>query len=103
VCMAHPEYLAPSATIVTVNELKWEIRWVVHLLNYIPERRGQAFDVIEDVLPVRGIEVSIRVPAPVRRVTAVPQGRELAFSHGDGYVRFTVPKLEGHQMACVQF
>ena len=94
---------APSTAVVTVNEQKREGRWVVHLLHYVPERRGQAFDVIEDVLPVHGIEVSVRVPGRVRRVATVPQGRKLRFSGGGGRVLFTVPRLDGHQMVCLEF
>ena len=94
---------APTTTLVTLNEQKQEGRWIVHLLHYIPERRGQAFDVIEDVLPVHGIGVSVLSPRRVRRVTAVPQGRKLRFSSSSGRVQFTVPQLQGHQMICLEF
>jgi hypothetical protein len=94
---------APSTALVTVNEQKQQRRWIVHLLHYIPERRGQAFDVIEDVIPVYGIEVSIRVPDRVRRVTAVPQGQKIRFSTGEGRIHFTVPRLNGHQMISLEF
>lgn len=94
---------APSAALVTVNEQKQERRWIVHLLHYVPERRGQAFDVIEDVIPVYGIEVSIRVPDRVRWATVVPQGQRVKFSRRDGRVHFAVPRLDGHQMICLEF
>jgi hypothetical protein len=45
---------------------------VLHLLHYIPERRGRAFDVIEDVISVHDGHVSVRAPRPVRAVTLMP-------------------------------
>jgi hypothetical protein len=86
-----------------LNEQKQEDRWIVHLLHYVPERRGQAFDIIEDIIPVDGVAVSVRVPREVRRVTLVPQGKELGFTRDGGRVHFVVPRLEGHQMVMLQF
>jgi hypothetical protein len=70
----------------------------VHLLHYIPERRGQAFDVIEDVIPVHNIEVTARVGRPVRSVKLVPSGEVLEFVSEAGAVKFTVPTINGHAM-----
>ena len=91
---------APSSTIATVNEQRpgGKRRWVVHLLHYVPERRGTAFDVIEDVLPVHDVKVSVRVPKKVRSVERVPDGGALDFQVAGGRVEFVLPKLEGHQM-----
>jgi len=89
---------APTTTIATVNEQSSENRWVVHLLNYIPERRGQDFDIIEDVIPIFDIKVSVKAPGSVKEVTCVPQNETLEFQQKDGYVQFILPKLEGHQM-----
>jgi hypothetical protein len=71
---------------------------VLHLLHYVPERRCEAFDVIEDVLPIYEIPVSIRVDGEVERVRCVPDGETLDFTVEDGRVRFVVPAVEGHQM-----
>ena len=88
----------PSSVLTAVNEQAVENRWVVHLLHYVPERRGQDFDVIEDVLPLYDVGVSLRLPGPVAGVHCVPGGEPLAFKEAMGRISFTVPKLEGHQM-----
>ena len=88
----------PSSVLTAVNEQADENRWVVHLLHYVPERRGQDFDVIEDVLPLYDIGVSLRLPGPVAGVRCVPGGETLAFKEAMGRLSFAVPKLEGHQM-----
>jgi len=51
-----PEPLArhdgPSTVRLSLTEQAGHDRWIVHLLHYIPERRGEDFDVIEDVIPL---------------------------------------------------
>ncbi len=93
---------APSSTIVALNEQPQERRWVAHLLHYIPERRGTALDVIEDVIPVADVKLRVRTGRAVRRVTCVPQGRALEFRQEGAYTAFTLPKLEGHQMIAIE-
>ena len=88
----------PSSLLTALNEQPAESRWVVHLLHYVPERRGQDFDVIEDVLPLHGVAVSLRTPSPASAVRCVPDGQALPFSEQNGRLNFTLPKLEGHQI-----
>ena len=88
----------PSGLVATVNEQAEERRWVVHLLHYIPERRGQEFDVLEDVLPLYDVAVSLRTPGAVASVRCVPEGETIGYTEEGGRLNFTLPKLEGHQM-----
>jgi hypothetical protein len=89
---------APSSTIAALNQQAAEKRLVLHLLHYIPERRGTAFDVIEDVIPVADVRVRVRTGAAARRVLSVPQGQSIDFRQEGAYVAFVLPKLVGHQM-----
>jgi hypothetical protein len=97
------EVKAPSSVAAALNEQPAENRWVVHLLHYIPERRGQAFDVIEDVIPVAGVEVRVKTPRSVRRAALVPEGRALDVRTEQGYTVFRLPVLDGHQMIALEF
>ncbi|MCS6968987.1 MAG: beta-galactosidase trimerization domain-containing protein [Cytophagales bacterium] len=89
---------APTATIAALNEQKAQNRYVLHLLHYVPERRGNDFDIIEDVLPVNNLTVSLRLPRLPKQITTVPQGQKLSFRQQNGRVVFTLPILKGHQM-----
>ncbi|MGC9468456.1 MAG: alpha-amylase family protein [Anaerolineae bacterium] len=89
---------APTATIAALNQQPREGRLILHLLHYVPERRGEAFDIVEDVVPLADVSVSIRVDAPAKAVTMVPQGHALDFEVREGRVAFTMPKVVGHQM-----
>jgi len=92
---------APTSTLATVNEQPAQQRQILHLLHYIPERRGAAFDVIEDVIPLHEVGVSVRVPGKVASVTCVPGGAELEFREEGERICFVLPKLEGYQVICL--
>lgn len=94
---------APSSTIAALNQQNAENRWVLHLLHYIPERRGTDFDVIEDVIPIADVRVRVRTEKAVKRVVRAPQGDPLEHRQEGMYTAFTLPRLEGHQMIAVEF
>jgi hypothetical protein len=93
---------APSSTLVALNEQAFASRLVLHLLHYIPERRGQAFDVIEDVIPIFDVETSVRVESVVKAVRLAPQGTVIPHRMEGGRVTFTVPRVDGHQMISIE-
>jgi hypothetical protein len=93
----------PTTLQATVLEQRQERRTVVHLLHYVPERRGQEFDVIEDVIPVTDITISLRADRPVREARLVPEGRSLRVSADrTGRTMVVVPRVVGHQMVALE-
>jgi hypothetical protein len=94
---------APTTTLAALNEQTASKRWVLHLLHYVPERRCHDFDILEDVIPIFGVDVSVKTGRKVRSVTCVPQGTLLDFENRNGRIEFTVPKVEGHQMIALTF
>ena len=88
----------PSSLLASLNAQPEHDRHVLHLLHYIPERRGQKFDIIEDVIPLFDTKVSVAVPGTVKGVRLVPSGEALEFLYDGGRVNFTVPKIAGHAM-----
>ena len=88
----------PSALLATLNEQADERRWVLHLLHYVPERRGQAFDTIEDVVPLGDLKLSVRADREIAAVRTAPEGREMPFAIENRRIAFTLPRLDGHQI-----
>ncbi len=88
----------PSTLIVTLNEQASASRYVMHLQHYIPERRGDAFDTVEDVIPLHDLTLTLRPPKAVKSAALVPEGGALELNQNGDAVSFTVPRLEGHQM-----
>lgn len=93
----------PTTLMVTVNEQKEQNRWIVHLLHYIPERRCQDMDIIEDVIPLYNVRLSIKVDKKVQSLLCVPEGRTVDFIMKDGRVEFSVPEITGHQMIAIYY
>ena len=96
------EHHSFSTLRVTVNDQAKEGRYILHLLHYIPERRGVAFDTLEDVIPVYNVDLKLNVPKKVKSVTLVPEGNPLEFEQRER-LSFKVPKLTGHQMVELQY
>jgi hypothetical protein len=91
----------PSTLLITLNEQAQHNRRVLHLLHYIPERRGHDLDVIEDVIPLYNVKVSLRVDKAVTAVTCVPDGQALDFQVQHDRLQFVVPQIIGHQMVAM--
>ena len=87
----------PSFGRATVTEQPG--RRMLHLLSYVPEKRGPSVDMIEEPITLRGVDVALRLDG--REPTSVylaPDGEELAFEVRDGYAHVTVPEMTGYAM-----
>lgn len=83
---------------ITTSVMRQAGRTVVHVLHYIPERRGRQFDIIEDVIPLYDVTISLRADRAYARVVAQPSGDVLQMHAHDGRIEVTVPHIHGHQM-----
>lgn len=74
-------------------------RRMVHLLAYVPERRGPVIEMIEEPIELRDVSVALRVDgrAP-NRVYLAPTEEELPFEVADGYIHVIVPVVPGYAM-----
>lgn len=76
-------------------------RKIVHLLYAHTTKRGADTEVIEDIVPLYNVDVKFKCDKP-SKVTLVPQNEEIDFVYADGKAEFTVPKVEIHQMICIE-
>jgi hypothetical protein len=81
---------------VTVRAQRADL--IVHLLHYVPQRRGKNLDVVEDVLPLHDVTLAVRSDRLPSAVNLVPQCRALEWTYADGYVHFTLPRIDGYQI-----
>ena len=93
----------PSTLQATLTQQASYSRWILHLLHFIPERRSEELDVIEDVIPLFKIKVRVKVPGSVREATMVPEQAPLAFRTEGSYVVFEVARIDGHSMVSLTF
>ncbi len=89
---------APPTVVATVTRQTRENRQLVHLLHYLPIRTSAEMDIVDAVIPVHGIDMSLRAAKPVKSVRCVPEGTALPLRQADGRVTFTLPVLNGYQI-----
>jgi hypothetical protein len=78
-------------------------RRMIHLMAYIPERRGNSVDMIEERIELRDVEVSLRQDEQqVTSVYLAPTKEALPFEVVDDYIKIWVPTVDGHAMVVVE-
>ena len=78
-------------------------RNMVHLLNYIPELRGEML-IVEEALEANNINVKLRTDGKkVKAVYTAPDKTSLKFNTNGNYTEFTVPSIKGYGMTVVEF
>ena len=98
------QWEGPSTLELALNRQEGEHRDVLHALHYIPERRSEELDLIEDRISLYETRVSLKTGnTNVRMVQMVPQCEALPFEIREGRVEFIIPKIEGHQMVEIAY
>lgn len=88
----------PTIAHVTLNYQEKQRRYVVHILNYIPERRANNIDTIEDIVPLYDVRLSVKLPQKPVRAYLAPSITELSIEREVNYSTVTIPRVLGHQM-----
>lgn len=93
----------PKSIVATLNEQKKKHRWVLHLLNYLPQKNSVKVESIQQVIPCFNVAVRVKTKKPVKSLQQVPDGKLLDFEYKDNSIHFTLDRLDGHQMVCINF
>jgi hypothetical protein len=93
---------APPTLIATVTRQAKLNRQLVHLLHYLPIRTSAEMDVVDEVVPLHGVEISVRAEKPVTAMRCVPEGIALPFTQTDGRVNVVVPVIHGYQIVEIE-
>ncbi len=72
-----------------------ENRYVAHLLYAPAIQRGEV-QVIEDFVPISGVEIEVIVPEKVKKVYQIPDGKKLSFKREGNKIRVKVPTFTMH-------
>ncbi len=75
---------------------------IVHVLNYVIQRKSRTIDIIEESWPLRDVALSIRCPQVPTRAEVVPQRSEIPCRYADGRVHVAIPLVDGHQMVRIE-
>ena len=92
----------PSCGRVSFLKQAMENRYVAHLL-YAPALQRGEVQVIEDLLPVPGIEIEVIVPEKVKNVVQVPDNKKLSFKRDGNVVKIRVPTFTMHTAIVLEY
>lgn len=92
----------PDRGVVTLARQEKESRSILHLLYAHTTVRGEGTEVIEDTVPLYNVECSVKCTEKPVKVYLAPSGEEIPFTFDNGEVKFTVPKVDIHQMVVIE-
>jgi hypothetical protein len=107
----------PSTARLHLAEQPGERRYVLHLLHANTVLRGGAMEipgeggvrttkpveVVEELMPLRGVDLSVDVPRQVTKITLEPQGATLPLVRDGGRLRISVDEFTCHQMVVLHY
>lgn len=85
----------PSCGRVSLLKQEREKRYIAHLL-YAPALQRGEVQVIEDLVPVSGIDVELNIPEKVKNVYAIPDKTKLQFNKSGDKIKVKVPTFTMH-------
>lgn len=91
----------PDKAIVSLMRQPEQNRLVQHCVYAHTTLRGRHTEVIEDVVPLYGIEMGVRLDAAPKAVYLAPSKEPLPFTYVDGVLNYTIPKVDIHAMAVI--
>ena len=87
-----------------MNAQEEKNRDVLHILHYITEKRSEDIYTVEDKISLYDLEIQVNTDGKqVKEVRSVPDETPLSFVQEGKYVKFSVKKVDGHQMICIQY
>jgi hypothetical protein len=86
----------PSFVEVTLR--KKDDKMIVHILNYIIERKSHRLDTIEETVPLFDKPVSIRLDRKPSCVMLAPDMKELKINWDGLYATFTLNRISGYEI-----
>lgn len=85
----------PSSGRVNLLHQPEQKRYVAHVLYATPHYRG-GLELIEDIVPLRDVALSVRLPVDATSATLIPDGQPLEIAKENGVCRVTVPEFSMH-------
>ena len=78
-------------------------RHMIWLTAFVPERRGEKIDMIEEGCEVSGLEIVLRLNGQkVSRVYTAPDCTELSFTEVDGGYKILLPSMKGYAVVVAE-
>lgn len=97
----------PNYGDVIFNHQENKHRYILHLLYYIPARRGLDMDTIEDEIMLSQIEIKISKDMIknhyIQSIKALTLNQSIKYQEDDQYIYFNLPQMKGHEMIILEY
>lgn len=93
----------PDRGVVTLMKQPCENRLINHILFAYTSVRGRDVEVIEDTVPIYNVGVRVKSDKRPENIFLEPQHEAIPFEYNGFEISYTVPKVELHQMAVIEF
>jgi hypothetical protein len=100
--LVRPGANVPPAMEISALQQAEPNRFVVHLVNFQPQRRTAANEYIEAAVPVNDVEFALRTEVAPQRVVLAPSEAPLVFRQEGAYCHVTVPTVLTHQVVAFE-
>ncbi|HKJ91315.1 MAG TPA: hypothetical protein VJ960_09310, partial [Oceanipulchritudo sp.] len=101
----------PSSARATLSQQEKEKRFLLHIFYAQTQLRGsgmagwrgeQAMEILEDAVPLHGVEVSLRLGKAPVAIRSAYSGEDLDFLYSDGRARLRLEKVDLHELVVVE-
>ena len=97
----------PNYGDVILNHQKKKHRFILHLLYYIPTRRGLDIDTIEDEIVLSSIEIKLSktmlINKHIQSIEAFVLNQSLEYYEDENNIYFKLPQMKGHEIIILQY
>lgn len=78
-------------------------RKILHLLAYVPEKRGAVMEIVEEPAIALNVQAKVRLDGFIpSRLYLAPSQQDIPYTIEDEYACFTIPVVEGYQMTVME-
>ena len=94
----------PSSLVVNVRHQPQLNRYCIHLLSYVPIRRSEKIDIIEDRTVVYNVKLELHLPREVKAARTVVHEEELAVEQlAEKQSGVVVPQIDGYEIVVLEY
>ena len=93
----------PSGGVVTLMKQPQHNRYINHLLYASPVKRGDGIEVIEDIIPLHGINAELIIPEKIKKAYDGKTKEEIAFVQDGKKVQIEAGEINCHKVVVLEY
>lgn len=75
---------------------------ILHVLHYVAQKKCEHIEIVDTMIPLHQSNFVVKHHEKPSKVYMVPENKDIEFNYLDGYVAFTVDKIEGYGIIVIE-